>query len=136
MKREMALREHLRSRNAAVKDERVVLDDGIEITKSGQIEGPWSHSSLHSFSLTDSSSLLTPLFAPLLSLAEPIRNLLNPTTHALSHFRRALADGSLYSFGERAWKKACTPDPLILARKAVERVWKKEGGEGDGDVDG
>ncbi|KAI6116086.1 hypothetical protein F5141DRAFT_1001232 [Pisolithus sp. B1] len=107
MKREMALREHLRSRNAAVKDERVVLDDGIEITKS--------HSSLHSFSLTDSSSLLTPLFAPLLSLAEPIRNLLNPTTHALSHFRRALADGSLYSFGERAWKKACTPDPLILA---------------------
>ncbi|KAI6125550.1 hypothetical protein EV401DRAFT_2068294 [Pisolithus croceorrhizus] len=136
MKRAMALREHLRSRNAAVKDERVVLDDGIEITKSGQIEGPWSHSSLHSFSLTDSSSLLTPLSAPLLSLAEPIRNLLNPTTHALSHFRRALADGSLYSFGERAWKKACTPDPLILARKAVERVWKKEGGEGDGDVDG
>ncbi|KAI5988076.1 hypothetical protein EDD15DRAFT_2172889 [Pisolithus albus] len=129
MRREMALREHLRSINATVRDEKVVLDDGIEITKSGRIEGPW-------YVPHDHSSLLTPLFAPLLSLAEPIRNLLNPTSHALSHLRHALADGSLYSFGERAWKKAWTPDPFILARKAVERVWKKEGGEGGGDVDG
>ncbi|KAI6028236.1 hypothetical protein EDC04DRAFT_2898962 [Pisolithus marmoratus] len=134
-RREIALREHILSRNATMENERVVLDDGIEITKSGQIEGPWYHSSLHPFSLTD-SSLLTPLLAPLQSLAEPISNLLNPTTHALSHLRHALSDGSLYSFGERAWEKAWSPEPLMLARKAVERVWRKEGGEGDGDVDG
>lgn len=125
----------MRSKNAVVRDERVVLDDGIEITKSGQIEGPWSHSSLHPLSSTD-SSLLTPLLAPLQSLSEPIGNLLNPTSHALAHLRRALSDGSLYSFGERAWEKAWTPEPLMLAMKVVERVWKKEGGEGGEDVDG
>ncbi|KAI6007790.1 hypothetical protein F5J12DRAFT_830713 [Pisolithus orientalis] len=141
-RREVALREHMRSKNAVVRDERVVLDDGIEITKSGQIEGTMfspvpsrSHSSLHPLSSTD-SSLLTPLLAPLQSLSEPIGNLLNPASHALAHLRRALSDGSLYSFGERAWEKAWTPEPLMLAMKVVERVWKKEGGEGGEDVDG
>ncbi|KAI6112032.1 hypothetical protein EDD16DRAFT_1485164 [Pisolithus croceorrhizus] len=134
MKRAMALREHLLWSNRRSMVRPTSPHPFPPCAFSPALSR--SHSSLHSFSLTDSSSLLTPLSAPLLSLAEPIRNLLNPTTHALSHFRRALADGSLYSFGERAWKKACTPDPLILARKAVERVWKKEGGEGDGDVDG
>lgn len=132
---------------------RIVLDDGIEITKDGKIESSWhvpfpilflghslssrSHSNLHLLSSSSFSSIKSTLLSPLL---DPVSALLAPTSLALLHFRNALSNGSLHHLGTRAWEKAWSPDPMILAMKVVKRVWKKEDGEdesdGDGDMEG
>ncbi|KAL4071370.1 hypothetical protein V8B97DRAFT_1962964 [Scleroderma yunnanense] len=130
-KRQAALTAH--ARTIVDKNARIRLDDGIEITKDGQIDGPWSHSFLHPLS---SSLIKSCLLSPVQSLLDPISTLLAPTSHALLHFRNALDNGSLHHLGTRAWEKAWSPEPMMLAMRVVKRVWKKEGGEGEGEGEG
>lgn len=131
-RRKAALIEHGRANDH---NRRVLLDDGMEI-KEGQIDSPWSRSHLHLLSSASFSLIKSSILSPIQSLLDPVSTLLAPTSVALLHFRNALSNGSLHHLGARAWEKAWTPDPMILAVKVVKRVWKKEGGEDEGDNDG
>ncbi|KIM63866.1 hypothetical protein SCLCIDRAFT_116127, partial [Scleroderma citrinum Foug A] len=96
----------------------------------------WSRSHLHLLSASSFSLIKSSILSPIQSLLEPVSTVLTPTSLALLHFRNALSNGSLHHLGARAWEKAWSPDPMILAMKVVKRVWKKEGGEDEGDNDG
>lgn len=102
---------------------RILLGDGIALTSSGQIEGPWSHSRLWQLSFTGLVQ----------SVLEPLETLVSPTSRALGHVSRAFESGSLSNFATRAWEKAWSPEPADLARRACRSALErwKDGGEGE-----
>ncbi|KAG1716200.1 hypothetical protein ID866_940 [Astraeus odoratus] len=84
------------------KDGRITLDDGIQVTRSGHVEGPWSHSLLFPLSTTSLSEVYSSFLSPFEALFDPVRALLAPTSHALSHVHRALSNGSLQALGAQS----------------------------------
>jgi hypothetical protein len=69
-------------------------------------------------------SILVPLPLPLPPIFDQIQTLLKPTFKTTTILRESFESGAQKELAVRAWKKAWSGEPFILARNACSRMWK------------